>query len=194
MLLSFAAFACKDDSRVKTIIFFGSGARGEAGRESDVDLFVEVEGETDTIDKEIHKVAEQFYDSVKYTEYWKLLGVQQVLSIKVGVPDEWKSLYPALLADGKVLYGKYFSTDHQGRGRMLFFWENIRSQKKRTNVYRSLFGYKDKGKSYPGLVEKYGAQRLSKGSILVPVEYGQVFRDLFKKLKVPSKEKTLIEI
>lgn len=181
-------------SHIRTIIFFGSGARGEAGKESDIDLFVEAEGETDKLEKEIDEIAERFYDSVKYTEYWKLLGVRQLLSIKIGNYQEWKNLYPALLADGKVLYGKYFSTNYEGRGRMLFFWENILSQKKRTNVYRSLFGYKDKGKTYRGLVEKYNAQRLSKGSILVPVEYGQTFRDLFKKLKVPVKEKTLIEV
>jgi predicted nucleotidyltransferase len=179
---------------IRTIIFFGSGARGEARSKSDVDIFVETEGDTGDLERDIDKLTEQFYDSVKYREYWKLLGIRQVLSVKVGNPEEWKNLYPALLADGKVLFGKYFSTNVQGKGKMLFSWENVQSQQKRTNIYRSLFGYRDRGKSYAGYVEKYKAQRLSKGSILVPVEHGQVFRDLFKKLKVPVVEKTLIEV
>lgn len=179
---------------IKTIIFFGSGARGEAGKKSDVDIFVEIEGGVGELETDIDKLTEKFYDSVKYKEYWRMLGVRQVLSIKVGDAEEWKNLYPALLADGKVLYGKYFSTNVQGKGKMLFSWENVHSQHKRTNIYRSLFGYRDKGKSYAGYVEKYKAQRLSKGSILVPVEHGQVFRDLFKKLKIPVVERTLIEV
>jgi len=180
-------------AQIKNIIFFGSGARGEAQKESDVDIFIEVEGEAKRLEAEVDKTSEKFYDSVKYTEYWKLLGIKQTLSIKVGNLEEWQNLLPALLADGKVLYGKYYSTNFQGKGKMLFFWENISSQKTRTNLYRSLFGYKDKGKSYPGCVEKHNAQRLSKGAILVPIEHGQIFRNLFKGLKVPVKEKTLIE-
>lgn len=180
--------------RIRTIVFFGSGARDEAHKGSDADLFIEVEGKTKEIDKDIDRITEDFYESVKYTNYWKLLGVTQPFSIKVGNLKEWRNLLPAFLADGRVLYGKYFSTNVQGAGKMLFSWENLHSQKVRTNLYRSLFGYKDKGKAYPGLVERHHAQRLSKGSILVPVEYGQLFRTLFKTLKVPVKEKTLLEI
>jgi predicted nucleotidyltransferase len=181
-------------AHIKTVIFFGSGARGEAGSESDADLFIEAENEPGALEKEIEIIAERFYKSVKYTEYWKLLGITYPLSIKAGVPEDWKSLYPSLLADGRVLYGKYFSTNFQGKGGMLFCWENIRSQKKRTNLYRTLSGYKDKGKTYPGLLEKCGAQRLSMGSILVPVEHCQAFRDLFGRQGIPVKEKLIMEV
>lgn len=108
--------------RTRTIVFFGSGARDEAPKGSDVDLFIEVEGKTKEIDHDIDRITEDFYGSVKYTRYWQLLGVTQPLSIKVG---------------------------------------NLKE-----------------GKAYPGLVERYHAQRLSKGSILVAVEYGQMFHTL----------------
>lgn len=179
---------------IKNVIFFGSGSRGEAGKQSDIDIFIEIEGASKELELEIDKITEKFYDSVKYNEYWKLMGIKHLFSVKVGNFEEWKNLFPALITDGKVLYGKYFSTNYQGTGKMLFSWENIHSPKKRTNIYRSLFGYKDKTKTYPGLIEKHKGQRLSKGAILVPLEHGQVFRNLFTKLKVPVKEKTIFEI
>lgn len=173
---------------VRNIILFGSAARAEHKKSSDVDIFIEVSQDPDSVEKEVEEWSEKFYDSVKYKNYWKLKGIQQVFSFKTGDQKDWKNLYPALLSDGIVLYGKYHSQEIRGSNRSLFFWDPIRSSTIRVNLHRTLYGYCARRKRYPGLLERYNGTKLSKGSILVPLEYRENFREFFKKLKVPVKE------
>jgi len=49
--------------KAKEIILFGSAARGEAGKESDIDLFVNVENNEKEIKKTINKEINKFYKS-----------------------------------------------------------------------------------------------------------------------------------
>jgi len=173
---------------IKNILLFGSGARAEYTKESDIDIFFEVSESIESVEKEVARASEEFYSSVKNKGYWKLKGFRQIFSCKVGTQEVWENIYPALLRDGIVLYGKYYSSEIRGRNQVLLFWENIHSSTTRINLYRTLYGYTARGKKYPGMLERYESARLSKGSILIPLEYRQHFRDLFKKLKVPMKE------
>ncbi|MBI2267016.1 MAG: nucleotidyltransferase domain-containing protein [Armatimonadetes bacterium] len=184
----------KSLSSVKSIILFGSGARGEAQKKSDIDIFIEAENNPEELEQEVERHSERFYDSIKYKEYWKLLGLRHIFSCKIGNPNTWKSLYPAFVTDGIVLYGKYFSTNAQGQGRTLFFWENLPSGNVRVNLYRALSGYKARGKKYPGMLTEYQGQRIGKGGILVPLEHRQVFQSLFQSLRVPAREIPMIAL
>ena len=173
---------------IRNVILFGSGARGEYKGSSDVDIFIEILGKSESLEKEVERVTEDFYDSAKYKNYWKLKGFKQIFSCKIGNRKLWGNIYPALISDGILLYGKYSSSEIPEKNKVLFFWDNISFNNKRINLYRSLYGYKARKKIYPGFLELYNSQKLAKGCILVPLEYCQNFRDLFKKTKIPAKE------
>jgi len=174
--------------RIRNIPLFGSGARAEYTKQSDIDIFFEVSENMESVEKEVIHASEEFYSSVKNKGYWKLKGFRQIFSCKVGNQAIWGNIYPALLSDGVVLYGKYCSSEIRGSNQALLFWENIPSSTARINLCRILNGYTARGKKYPGMLKRYDSVRLSKGSVLVPLEYRQHFRDIFKKLKVPVKE------
>ncbi|MDQ7827037.1 MAG: nucleotidyltransferase domain-containing protein [Candidatus Eremiobacteraeota bacterium] len=173
---------------IRAVILFGSGARGELRKKSDIDIFFEASGELSALESEIERYAEDFYASVKYRDYWKLKGSTQHFSCHVGNADVWKSLYPALVADGIVLYGKYASSDAQGKTGVLFFWDTAPTYNKRINLFRTLYGYRARGKTYPGLLGKAGGEKLTRGCILVPLESHKIIDEFFKKLGVAAKK------
>lgn len=178
----------KTKEHIKSIILFGSGARGEQNKESDVDIFIETSGELGELERETEKIAEDFFNSVKYLNYWKLKGLNYLFSCRVGNSEAWKNLYPAFVSDGVTLYGKYYPVEAQDETRALFFWENVRSSNKRINLFRSLYGYRARGKKYKGLLERYGGEKLTKGCILMPLESHQEVSVFFKKLGVSVKK------
>jgi predicted nucleotidyltransferase len=191
--MDFASFVLeqipdKMKENIRSIVLFGSGARGEHRKSSDVDIFIEVSRGVEALESEIEKAAERFYGSIRYRNYWRLKGFQYIFSCKVGDERSWRNLYPALMADGIMLYGKYCTQEDLGKRSALFTWENIRSSGMRVNLHRSLHGYKVRGKAYPGLLERYHGVRLTKGTILVPLEHHLKFREFFDRLGVPVKE------
>src|SRR3989338_4271368 len=110
---------------IKNIILYGSVARGEAGKESDIDLFVDVINDKKDIEKEIKKRYNEFKESVKYKQYWKMLDIQNEIKVNVGNIKKWKELQSSIVANGIVLYGKYKSMLNQGEHKTIFVWENI---------------------------------------------------------------------
>ena len=87
---------------IRNIILFGSIARGDFDKDSDIDIFI------DTKDKKIttDKIVSDFYQSQKYLKYWKLLGIENTINCKVGNLDKWE-LKRSIISNGIVLYGKY---------------------------------------------------------------------------------------
>jgi predicted nucleotidyltransferase len=177
----------KDADKIKNIILFGSSARGEQHKKSDIDIFIETTDDHKGIEDTVENIPDKFYGSIRYKSYWKLKGYKQLFSIKVGNREEWDNLYPSLLSDGIVLYGKY-STELKGKNEVLFSWENVSDLNARVTLYRTLYGYNKKSKKYPGFLKEHNGERITKGCILVPLESRQNIKDLFKKLKIPVKE------
>src|SRR3989344_7001985 len=92
---------------VDEIILFGSVARQEADKTSDIDLFFNIREKTKeriTSDK-IKDELEKFYKS-KIAEIWHLKGINNQIKVQVGKLDEWK-LKRSIISEGLVLYGKY---------------------------------------------------------------------------------------
>ena len=180
-----------DISTIKTIILFGSVARGEADEESDIDIFIDVVKEDKKQEEKIHAIINEFYNSRKYIEYWKLKGVKNEFALKIGKLNEWKELKNSLISNGIVLYGKYAAVP-EGKHLTYFVWENIHPETKRILFSKRLLGYAQNGKKYVGLLEKFAGTKLGKGIIVVPSEHSTLFTAFFRENKITVKiRKTL---
>lgn len=194
--LDFASFLLqkvKKRQDIKNIILFGSVARDEADKTSDVDIFIDVVKENLIFEKEYLGVVSYFYASTKYTYYWKLFDITNEIKIHVGVLEKWKELKPSIIADGIVLYGKFMQKTKTGKHVVFFIWENITPNSRRVLFNKQLFGYKQNEKHYLGLLEKYNGERMGKGSIVVPLEHSAIIHNHFKKYKIAVKIKKVLE-
>jgi predicted nucleotidyltransferase len=189
--VSFLIQKTKQKENIKNIILFGSVARDEAGKESDVDIFMDVINEKNTAE-EFNKILDDFLDSAKYKNYWKPLGIESPIKIITGRLDNWKELKPSIISNGISLYGK-FKANIKGEHKTFFIWENIKPNSKRVLFNKQLLGYKQKNKFYNGLIQKYNGERLGKGCIIVPLESSNLFHKLFKKYKIAVKIKKVVE-
>lgn len=178
---------------LREVILFGSVVRGEADPESDIDIFLDTSTPR-TLEAKARKLLGEFEASIKVSRYWKLLSISPPISVKVGELARWTALHPSMLKDGRVLYGAYRGlVPSLGKALALISWKDVTSLTARTNLYRSLHGYKALGRRYAGLLERHDGQKVSKGSILVPLSTLDLFKDLFRRLKISVKLRTLYE-
>jgi predicted nucleotidyltransferase len=185
---SFLIQKTKQKDNIRNIILFGSVARGEAGKESDVDIFIDIIGTKNKTEEEIKKILSTFISSTKYKNYWKALGITKEIKLTIGQLDKWKELKPSIIANGITLYGK-FKQKTDGEHITFFIWENIKPNAKRVLFNKQLFGYAQHGKFYSGLLEKFEGKRLGKGCIIVPLEHANKIHNHFKKYKITVKIK-----
>ena len=194
--LDFASFLLqkiKDKDRIRNIILFGSVAREEASETSDIDMFIDVIKENINLEKEINKILNDFLESSKYNNYWRLLNVKNEVKLIIGELDKWKELKPSIIANGILLYGKFKSEIKGGKHKTFFIWENIKPNSKRVLFNKQLFGYRQNDKFYHGLIQKYKGERLGKGCIVVSLEYANMFHKFFKSYKISVKIKKVLE-
>ncbi len=191
--VSFLLQKSKDTGKIKNIILFGSVAREEAAKTSDIDLFIDIIKEDKKLEKELLQISQQFLLSTKYKSYWKLLGLTNEIKLTVGVLDEWKELKPSIMSNGIVLYSKYKGEIKNGKHLTFFIWENVSPNSKRVLFNKQLFGYNQNGKFYSGLLQKYNGEKLGKGCIVVPLEHALVFHQLFKRYKITVKIRKVVE-
>jgi len=184
--VSFVLGKTKNLNKINQIILFGSVARNENRENSDIDLFVDVVNDEKGIDKEITKIKEQFFDSVKYKKYWNLLNIQNSFSIIVDRIDNWK-LKDSIYGDAIILYGKYSPQIKNEKNIVLFSWENVKPNSKRVLFNKKIFGYKYRGKHYSGILEIYNGRKLSKGTIMFDVKYINEILKIFRKFKINVK-------
>ena len=111
----------------------------------------------------------------------------------VGKINEWKELKNSLIANGIVLYDKFKEVPNNARHKVIFSWENIEPESRRVLLSKRLYGYIRNKKEYPGLIKRYNGERLSKGSIIIPSEYGNMFIKLFKSMKIAVKIREILE-
>lgn len=184
--LSFASFLLdsKTGERIDKIILFGSVARGDFDEESDIDLFIE----TDEINEsEINKMLGLFISS-RINETWKLKGVRNDISVKVGRLKEW-ALRRDVISSGIMLYGKYNEMPGKMNYYLLIKMDVSRFKPSRQmGIWRKLYGYRQRigTKVYigKGLVEMLGGKKLGKTLILVPMEKRREIINFLNKNKV----------
>lgn len=180
-----------DIASIDSIILFGSLARNEATKDSDIDLFIDTRD--NALEGEIEKLNEQFYASKRYKEYWELLGVENKINCMVGKLDEWK-LKRSIISEGKVLYGKFIAKI-EGKPFTLFIVEVKGKSSVKLHLWRNLYGYHQKiGKKVyfkKGLVIENNGKKLAPGIFVVPLPAAQNAISFLRKNRVKHK---LIEL
>lgn len=174
----------KDADRIRQIILFGSVTRGETGRKSDIDLFIDVIDES--VETRVSEITEQFYRSIKVKKYWELLGVKNEIHCSVGRLEEWDELQRSLIANGIVLYGKY-KGETETEQYYLFKVSPGKNRNRNVSVWRALYGYKQKvgRKVYirEGLVREYRGRKLARGVFVIPADHAQKMGSFLRKKK-----------
>ena len=191
--VSFLMQKIEEKSEIKQITLFGSVAREEANEKSDVDIFIDLIKENKSLENKIKKILDNFKESTKFKNYWKPLGIENEIKPIIGKLENWKDLQSSIVANGIILYGKFKPEIKEGKHKTFFIWENVTPNNIRVLFNKQLFGYKQKGRFYQGLLQKYEGERMGKGCILVPLEHATQFHQLFRKYKITVKIKKVLE-
>ena len=190
---SFLIQKTKHLENIKSIILFGSASRNEAGKNSDIDIFIDILKENKKIEKEFNEILDSFIKSSKYKNYWNLLGVVNEIKLTIGNLDKWHQLKTSIISNGIVLYGKYKTEIKKGKHETFFIWENVKPNSKRVLFNKQMLGYRQNNKFYEGLIQKYKGEKLGKGVIAVSNEHAQIFLNLFRKYKISVKIKKVLD-
>ncbi len=171
--------------KLDRIILYGSIARDDFDEDSDIDLFVDAREE---INKKVQNITDNYCKTQSFRE-WNLKGLDNTISCIVGDlnSEEWKDLKRSIMDNGIILYGKFKAKGEKINQYVLFSFENIKPDKKRISVHRKLFGFKIKGRKYPGILDKINAVKVGKGSILVSVEHANKIKKYLQEKKVSVK-------
>lgn len=158
---------------VCSIVLFGSVAQNRAGKNSDVDILIDVKFSSSRARK-FRQIIEKLKDEFLLSNeglWYKERGVYNELSPVVGNLDQWQEMKKSLSASGVVLYGPYregFSRKGLRHG-IIFYWET--KGKGRGAFLNKLYGYTVKGKRYQGAISKFSGTKIGKSAALIPAEH-----------------------
>jgi len=182
----------KEKEKIRSIILFGSFARGNPRKDSDIDIFIDIEEKNkEEISSLVKESINEF--EIKAEKTWKLRGItNQIIPIVDSLESEqWKELKQEIQSYGNILYGNYIEKDKGSRHKILITYDMAGlKQKNKMHIIRKLFGYKiKKGKKLyeqRGLLKNINAEKLS-NAIIVNIENYKTITDLLRKNKVPLK-------
>ncbi|MBI2574974.1 nucleotidyltransferase domain-containing protein [Candidatus Woesearchaeota archaeon] len=183
---SFVSFLLPElkDLPVKDIILFGSTARGDYDKSSDIDIFIDLEKEEDApkVEKIVNSNLKKFYKS-RIFEMWGLKGIKSSISVKTGMLEKW-GLKRSIISDGIILYGRYRQQPKGMQHYSLLVFEPIKNVTKRNRIIRRLIGRKEKGYAREGLIKAINALPLSQRVLAVPIEQSSKVIEIFSKERV----------
>lgn len=182
--VSYLLMNIKDASLINKVILFGSASKGEASKDSDIDIFIDLEKDTKKLHMLIEKILEDFYKS-REALLFKAKGADNKINLIIGRLHEWKNINKSIESEGIMLYGRYTPTGRSGKKYAVIFWDKI--EKNRGAFLNKIYGFKARDKVYKGLVENFKGMRLGKSSIMVPIEHRQEILGLIKKYKANAK-------
>lgn len=172
---------------INQIILFGSVARGDATQESDIDLFIDVlenDKKVEQIKRIINKIKDYFLESERIGK-WKLLGIKNDFSIIVGrlKDDRWKDLRENISLYGMVIFKRYVEKK-DGSNYAAVKWFSPKQINLRVKLTRGLYGYKQKGKFYEGILKRIDAVSLGNGAALIPLQHLAKLTKILKELQI----------
>jgi|SRR3989339_1042548 len=180
LALSFSSFLV-DKIEVNKIILFGSVAKNTFDEESDIDLFIESDKKNEN---KIKNYLELYKKTSEYDKF-RLEGINNEISVKIGELNEWGNLKRSIISGGIVLYGNFNENPDKLKHKIVFLL-HIESMKRseKIKIWRKIYGYNQKvGKKIyvsKGLSEK----KLGRGAFLVSFEYSKNIIDYLRKNKV----------
>ncbi|MFA7707687.1 MAG: nucleotidyltransferase domain-containing protein [Candidatus Pacearchaeota archaeon] len=176
----------KEKENIEQIILFGSVARGDAIKESDVDIFIEIKKKTKQFEEKIKNIEQDFYKS-REASLFRLKGIENRFSIKIGKIKEWKYLERSIASTGIVLYGNYKIESFPSKVKHFFiiFWN--KTGKNRGAFLNKLYGFNVNGKHYEGLVSEFEGKKLGKSCIMIPIEHKKDILKLIENYKIEAK-------
>lgn len=150
--------------KIKTIYLFGSVARGDFDKESDIDIFIDIEKTNEAF---IKKASQNTLKKLYAIEgkKWELKGILNPLAIKIGNLDEW-DLKESITREGIILFTQSNATRMQKY--LLFSFMPAKEPKKRIRIIRKLFGRMEKEYHEQGVVQKHNGKILSPRVFFVP--------------------------
>lgn len=183
---SFLLNNLKNTEKIERIILFGSVAKEEAAKDSDIDIFIEVNKKTSKIEKEIRAAEKDFYES-REALLFKTKGINNKFSIKIGILKQWKELYRSIASTGIILYGKYEAKElpHGVKHFIILYWDKI--GKNRGAFLNKIYGFSLGKKHYDGLLVKFSGKRIGKSCIMIPIYYKEEFFKLIREYEVSAK-------
>ena len=186
----------KDKEKIRAVILFGSLARGNQRKDSDIDLFIDIIKDNK---EEVQQIVKESIDEfeLKSIKTWHLKNIKN--SIAPIIDDlsssKWTELRREISSYGILLYGKYKSNITKNKQSVLIEYDLSKSrQKDKMRLLRKLYGYQiKKGKksySQEGLNSKIKGEKLN-NSIIADIENYKLIANLLKEHKIPMKLRTL---
>lgn len=166
---------------IRSVYLFGSVARGDFGKESDVDVFIDTENKNEEAVAKAAKKAMKFFLQSEERRKFTLLGVKNEISVKYGDVKEWE-LYSSIKGEALVLFSSSISSFF--RKHFLVEIKPISVTAKRNKVIRRLAGRKEKGRKEKGLVTLSGGTVIDSRHYVIPAESLNDILSLLSKEKV----------
>ncbi len=166
---------------IKSIFLFGSVARGDFDKDSDIDIFFDVEDKYAETIESIIKASEKNFYSSESNKKFLFLGIKNEIKPMVGDLQKWE-LKESVEKDSIVLFSSSFSSGLKKH--FLITIKPIKDIKERNAVFRKLVGRKEKYYKGGGLVKEIGGQQLDKRGFIVPAEKVNSVLNIFSKKKV----------
>ena len=173
----------KKVKQINNIILFGSAAKNEATKASDIDVFIDVGKKTKILENEAESILNDFYKS-REALLFKVHGVKNKINLVIGKLEGWKDLKESIESTGIVLYGHYIASAHRGKKQSIISWNKV--EKNRGAFLNKLYGFKTRNKRYKGLIEMLGGKKLGKSTIMVPVEHREKITELLRRYRVDA--------
>lgn len=170
---------------IKSIYLFGSVARGDFSRESDIDIFIDTDKKSEiVIGRAAKKALKNFLRSDEGKKFL-ILGAKNEINVKYGDLKDW-DLYNAIKGEGIVLFSSSISPFF--RKYFLVEIKPIKNIAKRNKIIRKLAGRKEIKRKERGFVHISGGSIIDSRHYIMPAE---TINDL---LALFSKEKILYEL
>ena len=166
---------------IKTIILYGSFARGEYTSRSDIDLFI-----ITTEDKTRAEVQDKIIELESEIER----NIQPTIRTINELQKTDAGLLQNIFQEGKVLYLREpqdipSAVLLQQKPYLIYSFQISRlSQKEKARFNRQLYEQTRKEYKYKGLLQEIGGQKLSPGCIMAPHTEKSKIEKFFKKFKV----------
>ncbi|MBI5072616.1 nucleotidyltransferase domain-containing protein [Candidatus Woesearchaeota archaeon] len=185
---------------LKSIILFGSVARGDFDKDSDIDLFIDINGDKseNKIHEEIKKELRLF--EIRCEKSWHMRGIRFPLKILVGniQNSRWESLKKEIESYGLVLYGELRNSAFLLRHHALISFETARlHQNQKMTLLRELYGYsttkEKKVYTTQGIVEEFNGTKVGTNVLLIPFDHVSEMRTFFRKHKTSCAIKSFWE-